>query len=54
MLASAKVHALGMGLEHVSPETTYIFAVQEDGTRFPLKTDQLAGTAIRMKDTLAG
>lgn len=38
MVTSAKVHALSMDLEHVSPGTTCALAEQEDRTRFPLKT----------------
>jgi len=38
-VASAKVHTLSMDLELASPKTTYTLAEQDDGTRFPLKTD---------------
>lgn len=38
MVTSAKVHALSMDLEHVSPGTTCALAEQEDRTRLPLKT----------------
>lgn len=39
MVASAKIHTLSIDLKHASPKTTCTLAEQEDGTRFPLKTD---------------
>lgn len=38
LVTSAKFHTPSMDLEHVSPGTTCALAVQEDRTKFPLKT----------------